>query len=121
MSNTRRGPNDGGDGRTFELVDARDDPRNGHLKTTRLDCVLEELPILGPSDDVNVGTDQLDTELLQHASLVEFAGKVECRLAPHRRQERIGSFSAQHRGDTFNVERLQVRRSEEHTSELQSH
>src|SRR5437899_8599560 len=51
---------------------------------------------------------------------VQLAREVERRLTAHRRQHRVGPLATEDVGDAFEVERLQVRRSEEHTSELQS-
>ena len=74
-----------------------------------MDCVAEELAVFGPTDDVEWCADQLDTEIVQDARLGQLLCEVERRLAAHRRQQSIGSLAAENVGDTFEVERLEIR------------
>ena len=104
------GPDDRGCRKPFDLRDVGDDRRLRHLEAARLDRVLEELAILGAGDRVDAGADQLDAELGEDAGLVELEREIECGLAAHRRQQRIGTLAAQHCGDALEVERLEVGR-----------
>ena len=45
----------------------------------------------------------------EHARGVELARKVQRGAAAHRRQQRIRAFTAEHAGDAFEIERLEVR------------
>jgi hypothetical protein len=103
------GPHDRRQAEILDLTDVGDDARARHLEAATLDRVLEQLPVLGPLDDVERRADQLDSELVEHARLGELAREVERRLAAHRRQERVGPLAAKDVGDTLEVERLEIR------------
>jgi hypothetical protein len=79
------------------------------MQAAGLDCGFEELSVFRPLDHLQPRADQLDFELVEDSGLGELAGEVERGLAAHRRQQRIGALTAQHVGDAFEVERLEVR------------
>ena len=64
--------------------------------------------VLGAADHVDVGADQLDAELLEHARLGQLDREVERRLPAERRQQRVGALTPDHVGDALEVERLDV-------------
>ena len=95
-----RRPDDGGCRNAFDLRDVGDDDRLRDAQVAGLDRVLEELPVLGAVDHVELRTDQLDTELVQDPRLRQLACEVESGLATQRRQERVGPL--------LEVERLEI-------------
>ena len=103
-----RRPDDGGCRNAFDLRDVGDDDRLRDAQVAGLDRVLEELPVLGAVDHVELRTDQLDTELVQDPRLRQLACEVESGLATQRRQERVGPLAAQHVRDALEVERLEI-------------
>ena len=107
-----RRPDDGGRREPVELAELGDDHasrrRAGRTLSTAL---LEELAVLGAVDHVDCRADQLDPELRRgRPPSCELAREVERGLAAHRRQQRVGPLAAQHAGDAFEVERLEVGR-----------
>ena len=92
-----------------QIVARRDDARRRHSQAAAFDGRLEELAILGTLDRVDLRADQLDAELVEDARLLQLAREVERRAAAHRREQRIGTLPAQHRGHALDVERLEIR------------
>ena len=100
-----------------ELVDAREDlvhrvadHRAGGLAADVGDDLLEQLAVLAALDRVDVGTDQLDVVLLQHAGLVQADRRVERGLAAERRQQRVGTLLGDDLLEDVRRDRLDVRR-----------
>src|SRR5262249_12278130 len=108
-SERERGSNDARCGQPRQLLDARDDRGRRNLQSARLDRLLEEEPVLRALDRVETRADQLDAELVEDAFVRELARKVECRLATHRGQERVGTLETQDVRHRLGVERLEVR------------
>jgi hypothetical protein len=73
------------------------------------DDLLELLAVLARLDRVEVGADQLDLVLLQHAGLVQRHGGVERRLAAQRGQQRVGPLLGDDLLDELGGDRLDVR------------
>ena len=61
----------------------------GHVAADAADDLLELLAILAALDRVDVGADQLDAVLLEHARLVQRDREVERGLPAERRQDRV--------------------------------
>ena len=65
-------------------------PRNIHADT--VEALYEQIAILGITNGLNGSSEHRDTELLQHAFLVEFEPAVERRLTAEGDQNSIRSF-----------------------------
>ena len=76
------------------LLDACRRPRARRLGADRADDVLEQLPVLAAVDRVDVGADQLDAVLLEHAVLVQRHRDVERGLPAEGGQQRVGRSRA---------------------------
>ena len=63
----------------------------GTFRSAGLDRLLEQLPVLGALDHLEVRADQLDAELGEDPRLGQLAREVERRLAAHRRQHRVAA------------------------------
>ena len=70
--------------------------------------LFEFFAILGLANDVGPGTDHLYPVFGQHAVLVQFHRQVQRRLAPQRRQQRVGPLGFDHPGNDFPGQRLDV-------------
>ena len=80
-------------------ADSRADP---------LDDLLEALPVLARLDRVDVGADQLDAVLLEHARLVQGDRGVERGLAAEGGEQRVGALLGDDRLDDVGGDRLDV-------------
>ena len=69
---------------------------------------LEKLTILAHLDRVDVGADQLYTELVENSLLVKFDGKVEPGLPADSWEQCIGAFLLDNGGGRFECKRLDV-------------
>ncbi len=92
----------------LELPEIGDDRRVGDPQPARFDGALEEVAVLRARDRLDAGADELDPELAEDALALELQREVQCGLAAHRRQERVGPFAPEHAGDAFEIERLDV-------------
>ena len=70
----------------------------------------EERAVLGRPDRVEIGPDQLDSVLGEHAVLGELDREVERRLAAERGEERVGSLARDDLRERHRVQRLEVGR-----------
>ena len=59
------------------------------LQANALHGLIEQITVFGHVNRIGVGTDHLDTELLQHAMLFKLEGAVQRRLTTHGRQNGI--------------------------------
>ena len=73
------------------------------------DGIAEELAVLRAADDVHLGADELDPEVVEDARLGERDREVQRSLPAQRRQQRVRALALEHGGDAFEVERLDVR------------
>ena len=93
-----------------ELVERGDDDALRHRQPGRLHRSAEEGAVLGGADRAQVGADQLDAVLGQHAVLGQLDREVERRLPAERGQERVGAFPRDDLGERRRVERLEIGR-----------
>ena len=73
-------------------------------------CGPEERAVLGRPNRVDVGTDQFDSVLGEHAVLRKLDSEVERRLAAERGEERIRSLARNDLRERQRVQRLEVGR-----------
>ena len=95
---------------TVELGDRAHDHALGDGQPGRAHRLAEREPVLGPADGIDIRTDQLDAEPVEHARLVELDRDVQRRLAPECRQQRIWPLPLDDLGHGLRVERLEVGR-----------
>ena len=55
--------------------------------------VLEQQAVFGLLDGVDLGADQFDAVLVQHAGFGQFDGEVEAGLAADGGEQRVGPFA----------------------------
>ena len=84
-----------------------------HVGADAAHDVLEPLPVLAALDGVDVGADQLDAVLPQHAAVVQFDGEVQRRLPAEGGQQGVDRVAGlllggQHLLDELDGERLDV-------------
>ena len=91
------------------LLHVRDRLALGGAQANAGHGLREQLAVLGRADRVDRCADQLDPELVEHASRLQVQRGVQRRLAAQRGQQRVGALRAQHASDALNVERLDVR------------
>ena len=70
---------------------------------------LEELPLLGLANRVDLGADELDPVLLEDAPLVQLEGQVERGLPTERREHGVGLLALDDRLDYLWSKRLDIR------------
>ena len=92
-SERERRPNDGRDRDAVELCERGDDPRRRDDEPAGANGIAEELAVLRATNDVDLGADQLDPEIVEDAGLGESDGEVERRLAAERREQRVGTLA----------------------------
>ena len=103
--------NDGRAGRVlWEIVDRVDDHATGYAQTGLAHDVAEHEPVLGPSNSVDVGADQLDAVLGEHALFSQLDREVESGLAAESGKQRVGALAGDHLRDRLRIERLDVGR-----------
>ena len=90
------------------LLDGAADRRARGVGADRPDDVLEDLPVLAAVDRVDVGADELDAVLLQHAVLVQADGDVERGLPAEGGQQRVGALLGDDLLDELRRQRLDV-------------
>ena len=73
-----------------------------------LDDLLELLAVLTGADRVDGCADQLDVETLKNAHFGQCDGRVQCRLATQRGQQRVGALLLDDRGHDLRGDRLDV-------------
>ena len=104
------GADDGRDRALVELLERGDDDACRHGKPGSLHRRAEARAVLRGSDRIDVGADQLDSVLGEHAELRQLDGEVERGLAAERRQQRVGSLARHDLGERRRVERLEIGR-----------
>ena len=72
------------------LVQVVDDAARGDVEADLQHRLLERVALLGLGDDVCVGADHLDAELLEDSPPGEVHRRVQARLAAERGQQRVG-------------------------------
>ena len=72
----------------------RQTSESGTSPPTRAHDLLEPLPVLAALDRLDVGADQLDAVLLEHAGLVQGDREVERGLPAEGRQQRVRALAA---------------------------
>jgi hypothetical protein len=86
-------------------------PREAALRHVEADLahrVLEQETILGDLDRFDRCADQLDVVLVERAGGRKIHGEVERRLAADRRQDCVGPFALDDRGQHFRRQRLDI-------------
>src|SRR6476469_10092066 len=91
-----RRPHDRRQGDAHQILWRSDDARRRDFESTALDSRLEELAVLRALDRVEARTDQLDPQLAEDSRLFELACEVQRGTAAHRREQRVGTFAAEH-------------------------
>ncbi len=89
----------------FEVVD---ELRVRHIQADAPHGVLEQQPVLGLLDGLDLGADQLDAELIENAFLRQLDGQVQARLPAHRREQRVRSFASDDLANILDRQRLDV-------------
>ena len=93
-----------------ELRERGDDDARRHRQPRGLHRRAELGAVLGAPDRGQVGADQLDAVLGEHAGLGELDGEVQRRLPAERRQQRVRLLALDDLGQRHRVERLEVGR-----------
>jgi hypothetical protein len=81
----------------------------GHFQADVGDDLFEPVAFFGPLDGLQIGPQQLDLVLFQHAALGQRHGGVQARLAAQRGQQAVGPFLGDDLFDHFRRDRLDIR------------
>ena len=109
-SERERRPHDRRNRTSVEPVERGHDDAQGDGQAGGLHRGAEERTVLGGADGVEIGADQLDSVLREHAVLRQFDGEVQRGLAAERGEERIGRLPRDDLRERHGVQRLQVGR-----------
>ena len=95
-------------GELHAALDAVDELRLRRLEADLAHGVLEQQPVFGLLDGVDLGADQLHAVLLQHARLGQLHREVQAGLAAHGREQRVGPLAADDLFEIGDGQRLDV-------------
>ena len=94
--------------RLQRLVERIGDGGLGVLDPQPVHGLAKEFAVLGHFDGRALGADQLDTELVQHAHVVQRQRGVEPRLPAHGGQQSVGTLFLDDLGDHLGRDRLDI-------------
>ncbi len=95
----------------MSLLHAVDEPAPRGFKSDLSHRILEQLPVFGLLDRVELRPDQLDAVFLQHTALREGDSGIQRRLSAHRRKNGIrplffNDFFDHSRGNRLDIRRI---------------
>ena len=91
------------------LIHGPDEPAARRLQPRLVHRRLEELPVLGLPDRVQLRSDQLDAVLLKNSVFRKGHGRVERSLSPHRREQGVRALTLDDLLDEIRCNRFDVR------------